>query len=356
MRIDIIQLIKITQLFMLFALLLKTVYTDIKLHKAFNKYILPFFIIGTLIKIAELVLCKSDCKIFFFNLLITAIVSILLYCFRIWAAGDAKMLITISMLIPNEYYITSFSKVFPGFFLLSFTFTSALIFITLESLFWLVCDFIRKEIKIKDVFPNISFTAMFSWITTYFSVRVVDEYLYYFNIIKTENAILITILVNTLLVVFVFSTFNTKVRKATLLLMGIIAHILFCIIHHRYCHVVSIQLLVTTVAIVLLRHITIKYNYKTIKTQDVEEGQILSRGTILLMMNSNIKGLPRFSDETTRCRLNKEEIKAINRWKKSKCGKEEIVIVRMIPFVPFMLMSTIIYLILSFVLRGDNIG
>ena len=78
------------------------------------------------------------------------------------------------------------------------------------------------------------------------------------------------------------------------------------------------------------------YNYKTIPTEDVTEGMVLSGTDTLFMQQSRVKGLPALSDETLRSRITAEEADSVKRWGKSKYGKSEISIVRKIPFAAFL--------------------
>ena len=70
---------------------------------------------------------------------------------------------------------------------------------------------------------------------------------------------------------------------------------------------------------------------------------ILFRGSAVLWIQS--KGLPTTTDETTKSRITQEEADSIKRWEKSKYGKEQIMVVRYIPFAVFILIGMITYLI-----------
>jgi hypothetical protein len=101
---------------------------------------------------------------------------------------------------------------------------------------------------------------------------------------------------------------------------------------------------VLVIAFIIIRALVSKYNYKVIKTEDIEEGMVLSKVDTMFMHQYNIKGMPEISDETLRSRITAEEAQLIRRWGKSKHGKTEITIVRKVPFASFMSISLMIYL------------
>ena len=84
-----------------------------------------------------------------------------------------------------------------------------------------------------------------------------------------------------------------------------------------------------------------------IKVEDLKPRMILSFGSVLKFYSSKVKGLPKSTTETTDSRLTEEEVESIKRWSKTKKGKETIVIVRHMPFAPFMLAGEILFFILK---------
>jgi hypothetical protein len=75
----------------------------------------------------------------------------------------------------------------------------------------------------------------------------------------------------------------------------------------------------------------------------VSVGNVLSRSSILLMIPSAVKGLPKLTDETTRCRLTQSEVEAIKRWEHSKYGQDTVTIVRTVPFSPFIFAGVLLH-------------
>lgn len=96
----------------------------------------------------------------------------------------------------------------------------------------------------------------------------------------------------------------------------------------------------------LFRNVSEQYNYKCIKIADLKPRMILSYGSVLKFYNSRIKGLPKQTTEATDSRITEDEVNSIKRWSKSTKGEENIVIVRHMPFAPFMLIGEVIFFIL----------
>ena len=93
----------------------------------------------------------------------------------------------------------------------------------------------------------------------------------------------------------------------------------------------------------LLRYLLNGYNYKQIPTESVKKGIVLSIPTVMGFTSSRVKGLPQISYEEMRSRLSEEEAEAVLRWKDSKQGKENITIVKKIPFAIFIVLGEILF-------------
>ena len=93
--------------------------------------------------------------------------------------------------------------------------------------------------------------------------------------------------------------------------------------------------------------ISSKYNYETINVSDLKARMILSFGSVIQFYGSNVKGLPKSTTESTDSRLTEDEVSSIKRWSKTKRGKDEITIVKHLPFAPFILIGEIIFFVIK---------
>lgn len=100
-------------------------------------------------------------------------------------------------------------------------------------------------------------------------------------------------------------------------------------------------------AVLVFCQITIRTNlYKTIPTEDIQKGMILSMASSISMQGSRIRGLPGISSEDLRDRLSELQAQSIRRWGKSSKGLDNLMIVRKIPFAVFILMGYMTYYVL----------
>ena len=93
-----------------------------------------------------------------------------------------------------------------------------------------------------------------------------------------------------------------------------------------------------------IKNVSNKYNFTEINTNDIKEGMILSIQSSMLFLNSRVKGLPKISTETTSSRLTNNEVESIKRWQKTKKGKDKLIVVKYLPFAPFILVGTLVFI------------
>ena len=81
--------------------------SDIKTGSLSNKMLLLFSIVGIVLDCFYYTYDKPQAAtVFLVNLIITVIISVLLFLFHIWAGGDSKLLITASILYPAGFYFS----------------------------------------------------------------------------------------------------------------------------------------------------------------------------------------------------------------------------------------------------------
>lgn len=325
--------------------------SDIKNHKAYNKDLLVFACIGLAVQIFSMLIGNCDVLALLVNVVLAFLTAFFFFVARVWAAGDAKLFTVMILLIPQGFYGSNAENLFPAFMVLGFIFTFALIYVIVESMVLFVNDF-RKGLlgNLKRFLPQPSFRSLLAWVLGYVSASTLNVCLRqidYAGIWQNSN---ITVIVSLLFVTAVFSIFETT--KSQLILLGIcvVVRIVLYVVYSIVLIEISIIALCAVSLIILVRSFTGQYNYRTIPTASVRTGQILAKQSLLFMIPSTVKGLPKWTDESTRCRLDSEEVAAIKRWEHSKYGKSEITIVRHIPFAPFIFSGTLVYLLNAFYL------
>lgn len=149
-----------------------------------------------------------------------------------------------------------------------------------------------------------------------------------------------------LILIFIYRIIQSKKKIKIVTIISIICNIIYYLIMKFNIYPINIKMFIIVIAIMLFRNVSEQYNYKCIKIADLKPRMILSYGSVLKFYNSRIKGLPKQTTEATDSRITEDEVNSIKRWSKSTKGEENIVIVRHMPFAPFMLIGEVIFFIL----------
>lgn len=336
-------------IFIIIILGINSSYTDIKRGKIYNKHLIIFFIPGVIFQIFYLSGSNFVAvKMYLINLISAIFFSIIMYAFKIWAAGDAKLVMLIISLMPMEMYRSNPKNVFPGFSIIVLIFLCGFSYLILESLFLYIKDrFLnvgRKNVKYIDIeeLKKIVLRIIFAWII---SINLNRLIVHFFKSFYLYNLGLYMVL-NALLILYLTRYTNNKKIFYWITILGTLTYV-FSTVYLGTGNVhLNVKLMVFVIILILFRNLCGKYNYKKVSVENLKIGMLLSAGTILNFYNSKIKGLPKDYSESMNSRLTDEEIESIKLWQKSKNGLNEVVIVRKIHFAPFIFLGTIISLIM----------
>ena len=320
-------------LFTVFGLLMS--YTDIRYKKAYNKFVVFFMPIGVAIQVLSILLSNEYFSQIVLNLTLISLISILFYVFRVWAAGDAK--VTIVMMLLISYNIYGKQKLIPALYIIGFTFTIALIYILIDSIYLCACDIRKKAvISVKDFFPSLTSETIISCVMLYVTVDSSDQLISSIQWDGINNP-LVFALFNIFLIAFISSLVKTKTQKLYLLIFSLALRILLLIFVTT--SISSLFNIFLVIIAQIARQFVNRYNNITISTSEIKAGDVLTRESLIFMLPSKVNGLPKYTDETTKCRISDSEAEAVKRWETSKYGQPQIRIVRTIPFVPFIFLG-----------------
>ena len=328
-----------------------TTYSDMVHHKAYNKDLAIFACVGIAIQVLCIFCSDGDLTMAVINIMLTFLVSFVFFATRIWAAGDAKLFTVMILLIPRQLYGGSDKALFPAFVILGLAFALALFYVMVESIILFFNDARNQRLgNYRRFLPKFSIRFILSWAMGYLAINTFDSILMLIDesgFLKTMPMIFI---INILFVMALFSII--KSLKLQVIVAGVCILLRVCLNNYLDIELLpfSISTVIVVVCIMFIRSFTGQYDYRVIPTSSVREGQILAKQTLIFMIPSAVKGIPKWTDESTRCRLDSEAVVAIKRWEKSKYGQSTITIVRHIPFAPFIFIGTIIYLLVVCVL------
>lgn len=335
--------------------------SDLKYGKVFNKHLLYFLCIGVVINllyVGSLVFVSHYIRIealqgYIINLLTGIFISVLFYYIKVWAAGDAKLFCLFLFLVPYESYSVDLNSIFPGFYFLIAIFSLAFIYITIETIILFVKDIYKGNMDFGEKGQQgyrVNWKLMKNFITQYLLACVLsfllnDTLTRFFENFYMNNKGFV-MLINILLLILLLNYLSGKHIYKLILGVGCV-YVLVRIILHPVFPKTNYILLLVFVLVILARYLGAKYNYIEVPTQTVKAGMVLSTGTVFLFQNSKVKGLPLHTNETTDSRITEEEAESIKRWEKSKYGQEEILIVRHVPFAPFIYAGVVIQLCIN---------
>ncbi len=215
-----------------------TCYEDFKYGKVRNKWILfglswGFLVITVLFiwyfiapENSAITINPSYLGAVLWNFFVSIFVVFLMWRFGAWAAGDAKLFLVFSLLLPLKYYSQSYLSFFPSFVLLANTFLLILLYLLLKSFFYGLKSFP------KDL-PN-KIYKIFSW-----------------DVIRKKKAILLSI-IWIFLVLGLFSNFIEKSLHINVLFLQIAIFASFIIFSKFWVKVFKKKIAVRIIIILLV--------------------------------------------------------------------------------------------------------
>lgn len=318
--------------------------TDFKNKKIYNKNIIyalmaSLFIYIVLWKQITVQYITNYC----INIIISVIISFSFYYFKIWSAGDAKLFLAIIIIIPYNIYNVEKTNLFPALYLLIIIFSIGFFYVVLETLVLWVKD--KKRIQIfKLKIKNIK-QIIINYFMGYFVILFINNItLKFVPDFKINNGGLMLIC-NMLILFFLYRIIKRKRKTLIIMSLFLIANLTYYFIFGLRIYSINLKMFVFVLSIMLFRSFAEKYNYEEIRIENLKPRMILSFESVLKFYSSRVKGLPHSTDETTDSRLTTNEVNSIKRWSKTKKGQDTIVIVRHMPFAPFILIGEIMFFI-----------
>ena len=319
--------------------------TDVKDKKIYNKNIIIAVILSTLTYIIfwkeiEILYVKN----YIINIIISVFISFIFFYFKIWSAGDANLFLAIIYMIPYKIYETNIRNIFPGLYILILIFSVGFLYVILETIYlWIKDNQKLKRIKEIKLSKKELLNFVIKYFMGYFIVLFINNMLLKFFGEFRQNNVGLILLCNMLLLLFIYRVINDKKRIILITIIFEICNIIYYILFGFEIYSINVKMVVIVIIILLFRMISEEYNYEEIEVEQLKPRMILSYGSILLFYGSKVQGLPKKTDESTDSRLSEEEVNSIKRWSKTKRGRKNIVIVRHMPFAPFILAGQLIF-------------
>lgn len=323
------------------------IYTDIKENIIYNKVLLCFACPALGIKILYEYLVNNNYSYkCIFIVLFSIMISLGLYKMGIWAGGDLKMYIAIILALPNRVISKEALGMGLWLYVLLIAFIIGYIFLIVDSIYNLF-----KIKKISKTFFDDTKGNVFAYIKYYlvisFLTPVIAELLPESINIVYASYIITIVNICTLFMLIRYKICDSKSFMITILIANMI------IISVSEYHIITRRNMLFWIIIVFsysLKNFVNEYNYKTIPIKNLKQGMILSTETSIVLVNTKRVKYNKLSDETLKSRLSKDDISSIEKSNYIEKGIDNVVIVRKIPFGSFISISTIIIIIMGYII------
>lgn len=313
--------------------------TDFKTGKIYNHLLMYSILSGSVCVLGNLILQRELIVPYMINLAAAFFLGVAFYKEKFWGAGDAKLWIVLIALFPFQQYHRTKYMVIPSIHVLMLIFVTAYCYVIVESILLAI----RRKKEIHTDTQKLNWKEfILQWFFGFFVISVLSRGLQ--MVLKDyfyQNQMFFSVLF--LLLVQWLSGRNIKKKR---LLTGFLA-VVFLLLEYEQQQLDIRQYMINGIIILIVLFIGrmgAKYNYRSIRTEDVEPGMVLSYMTVAEFQASRVKNLPRETDETTKSRITKEEAEAVRRWKDSKYGKDQIVVLSILPFAIFELLGMLVYM------------
>ena len=280
----------------------------------------------------------DDWLLYLENAGIVAAAALLGYAARIWAGGDCKLMLFFAIAYPVLFCFEYNGSRLTLWLFLMISLSAGFIYVVAESVTGMIRGrakpdravmiptlkaggwvFLKSFLFVTAL--NLSYTA---FVQPYIDLHPIVYALlsvamvYGFNLVKPFGRLGVVICLA------LYDTVMTVVTGKLVLMMYWKTYIL-------------------VIAFMLIRVFVSGFNYEKIKVSDVSEGMVLARDESVYMNSFSYDGLPGVSDETLRSRLTAQQAESVRKWGRSRYGKDELRIVRKLPFALFLGIGMLIY-------------
>ncbi|MBU0758326.1 MAG: hypothetical protein KKF44_09730 [Nanoarchaeota archaeon] len=277
-----IQILDVLNLPMILFLGLMTSYEDFKFRKIRNKWITLSFLysFATFIGFSMFLVSRGNeinplyVKVFFLNMFISLGFGILLWISNLWSAGDAKLFLAYSVLIPLSTYKWGETGAFPGYIILINTFTPIFIFYLFKILFS-----VRPKIFIDELKNTLSPIRILNFALFIFGFQAMNTII--FKIFSIEANLVISTLF-----LLLFMVLFTDILKVNMLFFSGVLSIYRIIF--EFTEVMNINFFFSLfrqlLALMIFRYFLISLGGKVLRKgifiEDLKQGMCLEKDII----------------------------------------------------------------------------
>lgn len=314
--------------------------SDIKIGIIKNKVLLYFSIVAVLLNVIYYAVFVQDiARDFLYNILFIVLISVVLYLSRIWAAGDVKLVLVMTLLIPARLYIPINSHIITLFIAICIAFILGYFYLLSIGCYSIISG------KVKTSWKKV-FYGFKQWLFSYIIVILytIPISVLYGKLISNF------IIVDSIIVIISFSLLAIVISKIKALRNRIVlpitfaADVILCIAFKVLPFSTNYYLYLIAAVLVIIQQIVTANNYEEIFAKDIKPGMILSTSSAFLVMQAGI-GIDKKTKEDQGSRLDAKEAERIKNWGIGTTIK--VSIVKKIPFAIFIFLGYLIYNIIG---------
>lgn len=321
-------------------------YTDIYFGCVRNKHLFFALIAWLILILTEHFLLNSSSLHVLplaLNVSLSVIVSVIFYLADIWAPGDCKLYIVISLIFPVNAYVKREGNVFPSLDFVIYAFALGYIFLIANTLrrkeFGTMS--INLKFNLKHVLSILENTGTILFMNTLINTFV-SEFFY-------ANQMLC--ILSSVMFVCMIQKKADALRKITGI-AGLACSMIQCTFLSSLLNIfmnMAISLITASAIEFITSRVRVN-TYREVSCDEIRPGMILSFASLWDMRKCIDPELPKMTTENRRSRLTENQSEAVKRWCRNS-GRNAI-IVEMMPFAPFIAGSVVIE-ILRFILLGQ---
>lgn len=318
--------------------------TDIRYGRVKNKHLIYALACLVCTFVIDCLIHKSisiDILSVALNMVLSIAVTVLLYIKDIWAPGDGKLFLLISLTYPRLLSPCLAGNIFPALDIVIYSFAIGYVALLVSALAR------RDDTNSKDIsvttLKNLSWTRIVNVIANIGLVSIIDTGLQYLSPEFLEsNRSLCTL---SMIAVVYLANKKIPIVRQVVGFIGLCAFISITYMNGIWSSMIMtiVQSTIISVFVEILNERIDKNSYRTITGAEIKPGMILSHASIWDLQNCIDPALPHSTTETRRSRLTVTQADAVKLWCKN--AKRNVTIVEMLPFAPCIAIATIIHLI-----------
>ena len=320
-------------------------FTDIFSGRVRNIHLIIALAVWMILAVSEAFFIHSSSVNIFplsLNVILSAVTAVIFYLTDIWAPGDCKLYIIISLIFPMRAYVIREGNIFPALDFVVYAFALGYIFL-------LVMMFSKRTAAKMNLNFNFS-------INHYISITANTGTISFLNILLNNcvpgffYANQILCILSSAALIFILQKKADTARRI-IGFTGLVYILCQSVLSGSWlnvCMSLALSLVIASVIEIISNRVRAN-TYREISGDEIRPGMILSFTSLWAMRKCTDSELPKTTTENRRSRLTQPQAEAVKTWCRN--AHSNVIIVEMMPFAPFIAGATVIQVLRFLFLR-----